>query len=65
MEDVLKKEALFSRYLFVELNRTDSNWVPLRSTRGVSGLVRFGAMISSLSSDQLNGIKDWVNNFPK
>jgi transcriptional antiterminator RfaH len=60
-----KKEALFSRYLFIQLNHTDSNWGPLRSTRGVSGLVRFGAMIPSLSSDQLNTIKDWANNFPK
>jgi len=37
----LKSEALFSRYLFVNLSQSE-NWAPMRSTPGVSGLVGFG-----------------------
>ena len=35
---------LFPRYLFIHLGTDDSDksWVPIRSTRGVSALVRFG-----------------------
>lgn len=35
-------EPLFPHYLFVQLDRVESNWAALRSTRGVSQLVRFG-----------------------
>lgn len=37
------KAALFPNYLFIRLNRWSDNWYPLRSTRGVSRLVTFGA----------------------
>lgn len=36
-------QPLFPRYLFVELTQGIDNWSPIRSTRGVAGLVRFGA----------------------
>ncbi|SEO80677.1 transcription/translation regulatory transformer protein RfaH [Aquisalimonas asiatica] len=36
-------ESLFPRYLFIELDDSTENWAPIRSTRGVLGLVRFGA----------------------
>ncbi len=38
------QEALFSRYLFVQLDKasTAKSWAPIRSTRGVSGLLMFG-----------------------
>lgn len=63
---IQKEEPLFSRYLFVQLNQTTSNWAPLRSTRGVSGgLVRFGSAIPSLSEEQLSAIKNWVTHLPK
>ena len=62
---VQKEEALFSRYLFIHLDQTDSNWAPLRSTRGVSGLVRFGSQIPSLSSEQLGAFRGWVEHLPK
>jgi transcriptional antiterminator RfaH len=62
---IQKEEVLFSRYLFIQLNQMDSNWGPLRSTRGVSGLVRFGAAIPSLSAEQLKAMKDWVGHLPK
>ncbi len=35
-------EALFPRYLFIQLDNMISNWLPIRSTLGVASLVRFG-----------------------
>ena len=35
-------EPLFPYYLFIRLDRLDSNWRPIRSTRGVLRLVGFG-----------------------
>lgn len=39
MKDTI--ESLFPRYLFVQLDAVAENWAPIRSTRGVTGLVRF------------------------
>lgn len=33
---------LFPRYLFIHLDECSDNWSPIRSTRGVTTLVRFG-----------------------
>jgi transcriptional antiterminator RfaH len=40
----IEEEPLFPRYLFIRLGRGDSakSWTPIRSTKGVSRLVRFG-----------------------
>lgn len=38
----LATEPLFPRYLFIRLSDVTSNWFPIRSTRGVSQLLRFG-----------------------
>lgn len=35
-------ESLFPRYLFIRLDDNDQSWAPIRSTRGVTGLVRMG-----------------------
>ena len=35
-------EPMFSRYLCIQLDKTQSNWSPIRSTLGVSKLVSFG-----------------------
>ncbi|MEL7938653.1 transcription/translation regulatory transformer protein RfaH [Pseudomonas delhiensis] len=35
-------EPLFPGYLFIQLDRVDDNWLPIRSTRGVSQIVGFG-----------------------
>ncbi|HID50300.1 MAG TPA: transcription/translation regulatory transformer protein RfaH [Chromatiales bacterium] len=37
-------EALFPRYLFIRLDCETDNWAPIRSTLGVSGMVRFGGL---------------------
>jgi transcriptional antiterminator RfaH len=34
-------EPLFPRYLFIKVNLSEDNTAPVRSTRGVTGLVRF------------------------
>ena len=34
--------SLFPRYLFIHLNDSDENWTPIRSSRGVVDLVKFG-----------------------
>ena len=34
-----KTQALFKRYLFIALDDVDSNWMPIRSTRGVHQLL--------------------------
>ncbi|MBT3197466.1 MAG: transcription/translation regulatory transformer protein RfaH [Gammaproteobacteria bacterium] len=39
----VKTEALFTRYLFICLDRENDNWAPIRYTHGVSGLVGFGS----------------------
>ncbi len=36
-------EPLFPRYLFIHLDAHTDNWGPIRSTVGVTALVRFGA----------------------
>lgn len=38
----LVTEPLFSRYLFIRLSDVNGNWFPIRSTRGVASLLRFG-----------------------
>ena len=38
----MKEEPLFSRYIFAYLNFETTNWVSIRSTRGISNIVEFG-----------------------
>jgi transcriptional antiterminator RfaH len=46
-------EPLFARYLFIELDATESgkSWSPIRSTLGVSKLVTFGTEPAKVSAD--------------
>ncbi len=41
-------EPMFPRYLFLKLNDTTDDWGPVRSTVGVSRLVRFGSIPAQL-----------------
>jgi transcriptional antiterminator RfaH len=50
-------ESLFPRYLFVELDRVEDNWAPIRSTRGVVGLVRTGDRIVSAPKRMIDELK--------
>ena len=62
-------EPLFPRYLFIHLDSHSDNWSPIRSTLGVSSLVRFGAeparvpdeLVDYLQSRQnAEGLHEWA-----
>lgn len=36
---ILEKQALFKRYVFIQLDEVEANWMPIRSTRGVHQLL--------------------------
>ena len=38
----VQEDPLFHRYLFIQLDQVQSNWFPIKSTRGVHQIVRFG-----------------------
>jgi transcriptional antiterminator RfaH len=44
-------EPLFARYLFIRLGGADARWNVLRSTRGVSQVVRFGGVPAKVPSE--------------
>ena len=52
----LATEPLFARYLFIRLSDITSNWFPIRSTRGVAQLLRFG-----MSTDPVSIPDDVIN----
>lgn len=65
----LVTEPLFPRYLFIHLDAQTDNWAPIRSTLGVTSLVRFGAeparvpdeLIDYLQSRQnADGLHEWA-----
>ena len=58
----LVEEALFPRYLFVQLDEAGSqSWAPIRSTVGVSQLVRFGHRFAEVSQE----LVQWVQEHAK
>ena len=44
-------EALFPRYVFVQLDPQRQNTTPIRSTRGAVGLVRFGGQAATVPDE--------------
>jgi len=46
-------EPLFPNYVFIQLDDVADDWKPIRSTRGVSGFVRFGSGVPAPISDAL------------
>lgn len=55
---VLVNEALFPRYLFVHLEAGRSNWSAIRSTRGISHLVRFGGVAVRIPSALIEALTE-------
>lgn len=53
---VQAEEALFPRYLFIQLDNVNSNWLPIRSTLGVAQLVRFGEDYCRAPADLVSGL---------
>lgn len=50
-------EPLFPRYLFIHLNADSDNWGPIRSTRGVVNLVRFGGLPARVPDGLIDYLK--------
>ena len=55
-------EALFPRYLFIHLDDSTDDWAPIRSTLGVSELVRFGLIPAKISENMVEAIKTREND---
>ncbi len=55
-------EALFPRYLFIQLDDSTDDWAPIRSTIGVSELVRFGIVPAKVSEGLIAAIKNREND---
>jgi len=51
-------EPLFPRYLFIRLDTKTDNWSPIRSTLGVSNLVKFGMYPSSVPQALIELLSD-------
>jgi len=52
-----KLEPMFPGYLFIYLSTEESNWRPIRSTRGVAKVVRFGDTPAVVPADAINAIR--------
>lgn len=48
---------MFPRYLFIRLDKITDNWAPIRSTVGVSSLVRFGMEPAPVPDDLVQVIR--------
>ena len=62
-----KIEPLFPGYIFIQLDKK-SNWLKIRSTKGVNKLVEFGGNPAKITLDFINFLKgkcdiDGVSNF--
>jgi transcriptional antiterminator RfaH len=55
---VTRIEPLFPRYLFVHLDTETDNWAPIRSTLGVSALVRFGGRPAVVPDDLVDMLRE-------
>jgi transcriptional antiterminator RfaH len=55
----LVREPLFPRYLFIELDDTleARSWAPIRSSKGVAGLVAFGGAPVYVESALIDGLR--------
>lgn len=52
-----RMESLFPRYLFVKLDNLGQDWSPIRSTKGVMHMVRFGNYPAKITDDLVDAIK--------
>jgi transcriptional antiterminator RfaH len=50
-------ESLFPRYIFIKLDDQQQNWAPIRSTKGVMQLVRFGTQAAKVDEALINQLK--------
>ena len=57
------EESLFPRYLFVHLDDAGEDWAPIRSTRGVLGLVRFGGRATAVPPAVIESIRNRLDAY--
>ena len=62
-KNVKRTEAFFPRYLFIHLDKQTDNWLPIRSTIGVAGMVRFGGMPAQVPEIIIANLKNNENEF--
>ena len=55
---IYSTDPMFSRYLFIRLNKVTDNWGPIRSTIGVTDIVRFGGQPTVVPDNLVNCIRD-------
>ena len=55
-------EALFPRYLFIQLDVKTDNWMPIRSTIGVSNMVRFGGIPAQVPHELVSELQNFDND---
>jgi transcriptional antiterminator RfaH len=55
-------QPMFPRYLFIYLSDRTDNWGPIRSTIGVSNLVKFGINAAKLPEDLIIKLKENEEN---
>jgi transcriptional antiterminator RfaH len=55
-------QPMFPRYLFISLSDETDDWGPIRSTLGVSALVRFGMTPARIPDILINSLKKSENN---
>jgi transcriptional antiterminator RfaH len=48
---------MFPRYMFINLNDTTDNWKPIRSTLGVSRIVRFGELPARIPDALIDALR--------
>ena len=51
-------EPMFPRYIFVHLNDSSDNWSPIRSTKGVSHIVKFGQKPAKVPNEFIDFLKE-------
>lgn len=54
-------QPMFPRYLFIHLSDKTDDWGPIRSTTGVSTLVRFGITPAKVPENLVSNLKDKEN----
>ena len=51
-------EPYFPRYVFIQLNTDTDNWAPIRSTIGVSQMIRFGGVPAVVPDELITCLKE-------
>ena len=55
-------EPFFPRYIFIRFNHKTDDWAPIRSTRGICGLVRFAGVPKPVSTELIEALSENENN---